>query len=173
MAPQAPAESEEIVGLVVARVGHCYETHRLCCSESISYVLSQAFGSGLSGRDALQLGAGFCHGMGGAGCSCGALTGAVVMLSRYLGPHGSTGLAKKKFQQTIREMHDLFRQRFRATCCRVLSKKVAAAGKERRFSCRELTEGGAEIAGRLLLAARPELLAEADLGFLGNRDLRL
>jgi C_GCAxxG_C_C family probable redox protein len=137
------------------------------------FVLSQAFASGLSGRDAMELGAGYCHGMGGAGCSCGALTGAVALLSLYLSPHGPDGLKKKDFRRLIREMHDQFRQRFRSTCCRILSKKVKGEKELRRVSCQELTEGGAEIATLLLLAARPQLRARVDLDFLQGRELSL
>jgi len=55
----------EIVDLVVERVSNCYQKHDLCCAEAISFVLSQAFASGLSAREVVQMGAGFCHGMGG------------------------------------------------------------------------------------------------------------
>ncbi|MDR9501777.1 MAG: C-GCAxxG-C-C family protein [Desulfurivibrionaceae bacterium] len=156
----------EIVGLVVERVSNCYQKHDLCCSEAISSVLSQAFASGLSAREAVQLGAGFCHGMGGAGCSCGALTGSVLILSCYLGPHGPSGLQKKEFRSCIRELHHQFQERFRSTCCRVLSKKRAGDRESRRVSCLELTKGGAEIAATLLLEARPELMHAVDLIFL-------
>lgn len=171
LGPEPRVNIEEIVALVVERVENCYEKLGLCCSESISYVLSQAFGSGLSGRDAVQLGAGYCHGMGGAGCSCGALTGSVVILSYYLGPHGADGLQKKKFQRCIRAMHDQFRERFRSTCCRILSKKGKDETPGSRIRCKELTEGGAEIATHLLLEARPELKRKVDLEFLRSRQL--
>ncbi|MBU0682173.1 MAG: C-GCAxxG-C-C family protein [Proteobacteria bacterium] len=171
MGSEPLANLEEIVALVVERVGNCYEKLGLCCSESISYVLSQAFGSGLSGRDAVQLGAGSCHGMGGAGCSCGALTGSVVILSYYLGPHGPDGLQKEKFQRCIRTMHNQFRERFRSTCCRILSEKVKDETPGSRISCKELTAGGAEIATHLLLEARPGLARRVDLAFLRSRQL--
>ncbi|MDA3785662.1 MAG: C-GCAxxG-C-C family protein [Deltaproteobacteria bacterium] len=156
----------EMVGLVVERVSNCYQKHDLCCAEAISAVLSQVFSSGLSAREAVQLGAGFCHGMGGAGCSCGALTGSVVILSYYLGPHGRQGLQKKEFRSCIRELHRQFQERFGSTCCRVLAKKGAGDKESRRVSCLELTKGGAEIAGTLLLKARPELMGSVDLVFL-------
>ncbi len=173
MGADSTSSPGEIVDLVVERVGNCYDKHDLCCSESISYVLSQAFASGLGARDAVQLGAGYCHGMGGAGCSCGALTGAVAILSYYLGPHGPDGLKKKQFRRCIREMHDQFRGRFRSTCCRILSKKVKGKKEVGRVSCQQLTGGGAEIATRLLLMARPELMGSVDLEFLQSRDLIL
>ncbi len=162
---------EETVGLVAERVANCYAKHKLCCSESIMYVLSKAFPCALSGREAVQLGAGYCHGIGGAGCSCGALTGAVALLSYYLAPHADDGLKKRQFRKCIKEMHDQFKDRFRSTCCRVLSKKPKEG--QRRFSCKDLTVGAAEIATHLLLKARPELLNSTEIDFLKSRELVL
>lgn len=173
MGTDSTSSLEEIVALVVERVDNCYDKHDLCCSEAISYVLSQAFAGGLSGRDAVQLGAGYCHGIGGAGCSCGALTGSVAMLSYYLGPHSPDGLKKKQFRRCIREMHDHFKERFHSTCCRILSKKVKGNQEVRRVSCQQLTGGGAEIATHLLLTAKPELMDSIDLQFLQSRELTL
>lgn len=155
----------EIVGLVVERLSNCYQKHDLCCSEAISSVLSQASASGLSAREAVQTGADFCHGMGGAGCGCGALTGSVVIFPCYLGPHGPSGLQKKEFRSCIRELHHRFQKRFGSTCCRVLSRKVAGDRERCRVSCLELTKGG-EIAATFLLEARPELMRSLDLIFL-------
>ncbi len=173
MESESTPSVEEIVGLVVERVGNCYDKHDLCCSESIIYVLNQAFNCGLAGRQAIQLGAGYCHGLGGAGCSCGALTGSVAILSLCLGPHGPDGLKKKPFRKWVKEMHDQFRGRFRSTCCRILSKKCKGDKEDRQISCLELTRGGAEIATTLLLQVRPELAGAVDFGFLQSRELIL
>ncbi|MBI5556020.1 MAG: C_GCAxxG_C_C family protein [Deltaproteobacteria bacterium] len=162
-------EAEELVQLAVERAANFYEAHRLCCSEAVMVMMNQGFDGGLSAEAALQLGAGFCHGMGGAGCSCGALSGAVAALGLFLGPHGGDGFRKKRFQQIIREMHDRFRARFRSTCCRVLTRKARHDDKAQRANCLELTRGGAEIAVRLLLEARPDLVGAADRNFLVSR----
>lgn len=163
-------QAEELVGLAVERAANFYDAHRLCCSEAVIVTINQGFGGGLSSEAALQLGAGFCHGMGGAGCACGALSGAVAVMGLFIGPHGRDGCAKKKFRAVVKEMHDRFRARFGATCCRVLSKKVKHDEKAHRANCLELTRGGAEIAVRLLLAARPDLVGNADRDFLAAGD---
>ncbi len=159
-------EVEEIIHIAASRAANLYETHKLCCSESILVMINNGFGGHLSTEDAVQIGSGFCHGMGGSGCSCGALSGAVAALGLILGPHARDGMRKKKFQKCIRQMHDLFRERFRATCCRVLTKEVRHDKKAHHENCLNLTRGGAEIAARLLLDARPELVKGADLDFL-------
>lgn len=163
-------EMEGLVQLAGARAANFYDTHKLCCSEAVIVTVNQGFGGGLSPAAALQLGAGFCHGMGGAGCACGALSGAVAAMGLLMGPHGRDGCTKKKFRALVREMHDRFRERFGATCCRVLSKKVKHDKQAHWANCLQLTSGGAEIAVRLLLEARPELANTADRNFLAGSE---
>jgi hypothetical protein len=76
----------------------------------------------------------------------------------------------KAFEQVAKEMHDRFRARFAATCCRALKKRRQ---EKNGAACKELTVGGAEIAAELILAQRPELAARADLDFLGLRESKL
>ena len=158
-----------LVDLVVGRVTDCYKQHDLCCSESVMVVLNRVFGSGLSDLAVVQMASGFCHGLGGAGCCCGALSGSEVMLSLFLGPHQGHGLTKTTFRKMIRGMHDDFRQKFGSTCCRVLSKKVKHDGKSHRLNCLMLTQGGVELATHKLLLSRPDLAKTADIEFLKQR----
>lgn len=162
-------DTESVVLNVVDRVANCYQQHDLCCSESIMVVLNRTFGGGLSDRVALQMGSGFCHGLGGAGCSCGALTSGVTILSLFLGPHDEMGLNKKVFRHLVKRLHDDFRQKFGSTCCRVLTKKVRGDKKRHQENCLMLTRGGAELVLEQLLAHRPELFQEMDEEFLISR----
>ena len=159
-----------LVALVGERAANIFSARGYCCSESVIVVINQGFRGDLSPELALRLGSGFCHGMGGAGCVCGALAGAEVAISLFLGPRQAGGMKTKGFEQVTREMHDRFRARFAATCCRVLLKRR----KEKNgAACKELTVGGAEIAAGLILAQRPELAARADLDFLELRESKL
>ncbi|MFH1019092.1 MAG: C-GCAxxG-C-C family protein [Pseudomonadota bacterium] len=159
-----------IIDLVGQRAANIYSARGYCCSETVIVVLNQAFRGDLSPELAVRLGSSFCHGMGGAGCVCGALAGAEVALSLFLGPRQKGGMKLKEFEQVTREMHDRFRARFSATCCRVLLKRR----KEKNgATCKELTVGGAEIAAELILAQRPELAARVDLDFLRLRESKV
>ncbi len=158
-----------IVDLVVERVGDCYENHKLCCSESVMVVLNRAFTGGLNDLTALQMGAGFCQGLGGAGCSCGGLTGAVAIVSLLIGPHQKKGLVKKEFRAIVKGLHDEFCQKFGSTCCRVLLEKIKHDKEAVKRNCLMLTKGGAALAATKLLVARPDLLDIADMDFLYGR----
>ena len=70
----------EIIELARQRAENLFTNHRFCCSEALLLVLNHGFNGGLSSEQAAQLGSGFCGGMGEAGCTCGALSGAVMGL---------------------------------------------------------------------------------------------
>ncbi|MDG4474727.1 C-GCAxxG-C-C family protein [Thiovibrio frasassiensis] len=159
-----------VVDLVGQRAANIFSARGYCCSETVIVVINQGFRGDLSPEMAVRLGSGFCHGMGGAGCTCGALAGAEVALSLFLGPRQPGGMKAKEFEKVAKEMHDRFRARFAATCCRVLLKRR----KEKNgATCKELTVGGAEIAAELILAQRPELADKVDLDFLALRESKL
>lgn len=161
---------QEITGLVGERAENVFAARGYCCAESVIYVINQAFGGELAPEMAVRLGSGFCHGMGGAGCVCGALAGADVALSLLLGPRQQGGLKTKEFEQVAKALHDRFKARFGATCCRVLLKRR----KEKNgATCRELTGGGAELIAALLLETRPALAAKLDHNFLRIRESKV
>lgn len=161
---------QEIAQLAGQQAGIFYKKYKLCCSESVMVVLNQAFGGDLAPEIALRLGSGFCHGMGGAGCTCGALAGAEMVLSLFLSPYQTHGMGKKSFEKVSKEMHDRFKAQFNATCCRILTKRR----KEKNgASCKELTIGGAEIVTELLLETKPELTGSINVDFLKGEDSTL
>lgn len=161
---------QEIVRLAGKRAENFYVAHKLCCAEAVIVVLNQAFGGGLTPEVTVRLGSGFCQGMGGAGCTCGALAGAEMVLGLFLSPHQVHGMKKKKFRQISKDMHDRFKVRFDSTCCRNLIKR---AKDKKGANCKELTVGGAEIAATFLLETKPELAETVDMQFLQTRDSKL
>lgn len=163
-------KNQEIVALAGQRAGNIYEAKGYCCSETVVYLMNRAFAGPLSDEVAASLGAGFCHGMGGAGCVCGGLAAAGLALGLFIGPQQAGGMKKKEFQALVREAHDRFKARFGVTCCRTLLRRRR---ENKGANCQELTMGGAEIAVALLLEARPELSARVDLDFLRQRDSKL
>ncbi len=163
-------QAAEIAKLVGLRVENIYTVRSYCCAEAVIVGLNGVFRGGLDEATAAALGSGFCHGMGGAGCACGALVGAELGLGLLLGPRREGGLAKKVFQKEVASlMHDRFKERFAATCCRVLLKHRKEKGGA---SCPELTRGATELAVALLLAHRPELAGAIDRDFLLRREVK-
>lgn len=164
---------DEIPQLVGQRAGNIYHAHRLCCSESLLLTLNMSFGGELTPETAVRIGSGFCEGLGGAGCLCGSLSSACIVLNLFLGPGQPGGLSRRRMKTITRKMHDRFKERFGSTCCRVLTKKVRHDKKLKRANCRNLTEGGAELAAGILLEIRPDLARLVDMDFLRSQDTAL
>jgi C_GCAxxG_C_C family probable redox protein len=165
--------NSEIVELVRQRAENLFEAHRLCCSESLLLVLNHGFNAGLTAEQAKQLGAGFCGGMGEAGCTCGALSGAIMALGLLLGPHAKNGMSKKDFRPLARKMHDRFHERFASTCCRVLIEPYNKDKKGRSKFCGSLTGTAAAIAAELLLETRPDLAGRLQADYLARKDSKI
>lgn len=165
--------AQEVITLVQQRAENLFENRKLCCSEALLLVLNHGFNGGLSSEQAKQLGAGFCGGMGGAGCTCGALSGAIMGLGLLAGPHAGNGTTKKNFRLLAGKMHDRFHRRFSSTCCRVLIKKFEQDKKGRTKFCTDLTGTTAAIAVELLLEARPDLAHHLQKDYLVARDSKI
>ncbi len=171
MAQESVDDKAQLINrLTLERAGNLFEKHGLCCSEAALVTLNLGFQGGLPVKKALQLSAGFCHGMGGSGCTCGALTASVSALGLFLSPHLDEGLAKKEFHKIIQEMHDRFRQEFKSTCCRVLTKNVKHDRKAQKSNCLKLTRGAVGAAAELLIRSRPGVLDQVDHIFLQSTD---
>lgn len=165
----------EIVELARQRAENLFENHKLCCSEALMLLLNHGFNGGLSSEQALQLGSGFCGGMGEAGCTCGALSGAIMGIGLLVGPHakGKNVLTKKGLRQLAKKMHDRFHEQFSSTCCRVLIKEFEHDRKGRSKFCANLTGITAAVAAELLLETCPELLPNVKVEYLAGRDSKI
>jgi C_GCAxxG_C_C family probable redox protein len=160
----------ELAELAGRRAENFFREHRLSCSEAALLVVNLGFKGGLTARQALSLGSGFGGGVGGSGCVCGALSGAVMALGLFLGPDCNGGLGKNKFRKLVGNFHDSFRGAAGAVCCRELLADFRKDRKGQALFCRGLTGRCTGEAVRIILQARPELAARADLDFLRGHD---
>lgn len=171
--PDNTVQRDDIIQAFCQRAENLYEAHKLCCSESLLLVLNHGFNGGLTSVQAKQLGAGFCGGMGEAGCTCGALSGAIMGIGLLAGPHAKGGMTKKDFSKLARKMHDRFHAQFSSTCCRVLIEPFTKDKKGRTRFCGSLTGTSARIAVKLLLEVRPKLVHRVQVDYLAKRDTKV
>lgn len=164
---------ETLAGLIRTRSENLFETRQLLCSEAVLYVLNQGLKGGLPPETAVRLASGFGEGIGRAGCMCGALAGAMIGLGLFLGREGVNGKGSKRVLGRTRDLHKTFKTEFGSTCCNVLTKKVAHDHRALFSQCANHTGEAAEMAARIILEARPELLDQADWDFLEKRDSKL
>ena len=115
----------------------------LYCSEAILQVFNKELNLGLN-DNALKMATGFGAGLGASKCSCGSLTGAVMVLGAIKGRTCAENNVDEIFSLT-QELHDRFKQKYNATCCRVLTKEIEWGAPEHHQHCEQYVSGAIEI----------------------------
>ncbi len=156
--------------LIQRRVENLFASRQLACAEAVFSVLNRGFRGGLSDALAVRLASGFPEGLAGNGCSCGALTGAVMALGLYLGRNGP-GLGRgRQVKSAVEALMQTFRSLYPSNCCRVLTKGFEYGSRAHQAHCARISGETARIAAHILLEARPELRHRADDVYLMRRD---
>lgn len=97
-----------------------YRSGQFLCSEAVFLVANEYLGKPVP-DEMVRLASGFPVGMGTAGCACGALTGGIMALGLKYG-RTTAGAPMPGMLAASKELHDRFKARRKATCCRVLIK---------------------------------------------------
>lgn len=119
------------------------------CAESVLRAFREDLGLAL-GDDTLKIASGFGGGLGYAGCMCGALSGATMIIGLLQGrvdAHDS----RDPVYASAREFHDVFAGHFGATCCRALNPHEFNTIDQKR-TCYRITGETAELLARFLAA---------------------
>jgi cysteine synthase A len=131
----------------VARSVH-YFRNGLYCSEAIVKAFDEVYGLGI-GEEQRKMSTGFAMGLGESGCVCGALAGAVMVLSAVAG-RTKVYQSERKLLLLTKELHDRFRAKHKAACCRVLTKSVAWGSAQHKTLCETYVIDAARWAAELL-----------------------
>ena len=129
-----------------------YRTAQFNCSEAVMKAVRDYFCPEIPDY-VIAMSSGFPVGMGGAGCTCGALSGSVMAAGYLFGRTSSTGEAPELCGQVAKKLHDAFRDIHHATCCRVLHHGLKLGTPEQKDSCALRTGQTAELAARIIMEA--------------------
>lgn len=110
------------------------------CSES---VVKAAIDEGLCDESLLSVATAFSGGMS-SGCLCGAVAGAQMVIGANYGK-GNTNNNEESARAKAKEFIDEFKEKRKATCCRVLTAGLEFASIERKENCTKLVEECAEL----------------------------
>ena len=121
----------EVAAQVASQAERLYRSWKMHCAEAVLAAVKDHFAPGLP-DDLVRLASGFGGGSG-AGCICGAVAGGTMAMGLLM--EGD----KKAVAGMTRELHAWFKERYGATCCKILT----ADGKK---GCVNLT---ASVAGKV------------------------
>ena len=167
-------EPKEVSQLAQERAKDFFVSKQLYCSEAVLVTINHGLGGGMSDELAIRLSSTLPEGLAGSGCLCGALGGAILALGLFLG-RDRPGDRRDRHHALLgtRELHDLFKKRFGATCCRVLSRKVKDLPKEHFEQCADLTGSAAGLATGIILRERPGIIRQVDYVFFNKRESKM
>jgi len=112
------------------------------CAEAILRAFAETYGFSMN-EDSYKMVSGFGGGVGHAGCMCGALTAATMVLGLLEG-RSDKSQSRNTVYECTGEFHRLFSERFGATCCRILNPHPFET-KEHMRNCLKLTGNTAEL----------------------------
>ena len=127
-----------------------YRSGQFYCSEAIVKAINDAFGLGYPER-VIRLASGFPIGIGGAGCSCGAVTGGVMALGMVFGRDIPRDPGIDRCLGLSRELHNTFIRRHGCLCCRTLTLGMTLKSPEHMQQCIAFTGEVAEETAKIIL----------------------
>ena len=167
-------DPEEIATLAQKRARDLFESKQLYCSEAVLFTLNHGLGGGMSDELAIRISSTLPEGLSGSGCLCGALGGAALGMGLFLGRDRLGGRCDRYHALSgTRELHDRFKEKFGATCCRVLSRKVKDVPKKHFEQCAGMTGAAAGFAATIILRECPEIIGQVDIPFLNKKESKM
>lgn len=120
------------------------------CSEAVVKTIKDAFQIPLPDA-VISAASGFPVGMGGAGCTCGAVTGGVLSLGLVFGRTMPKDRKVGKVMKLSRELHDIFKKRHKCLCCRTLNRYMIMGSSRQMKQCIAFTGEMAEETARIII----------------------
>ena len=165
-------QAEVLIAQAKKRAGNLFQTRQLMCAEAVVVTLNSALNGGLSDDQAVAIAAPFSIALGDSGCICGALSGAVLACGLFVGNHQPYH-HRQHIREIARQLHDTFKATNGSTCCRVLSRSVLHDRQAHFHKCANLTASATEMAAKVILNQRPELIKCTEDGFLHKMDTKI
>lgn len=120
------------------------------CSEAIVKTIKDEFDLAIS-DDVIAMASGFPVGMGGSGCTCGAVVGGIMAIGLFFGRTEAKDAKITKAMELSKELHDIFKNRHKVLCCRVLTKGMTLGSPVHMEQCIRFTGEVAEEAAKIIV----------------------
>ncbi|WP_297522250.1 C-GCAxxG-C-C family protein [uncultured Clostridium sp.] len=119
------------------------------CSEAVVKTIKDTFELDFS-DEVIKLASGFPVGIGGSGCTCGAVSGGVMALGMVFGRANPQDPKVMKTMKLSAELHERFREKRKFVCCKILTKGMDFGKKEHLEQCITITGEVSEIVADII-----------------------
>lgn len=133
-----------------------YFRNGLSCSEAVLRAFNEVYHLGLP-ENFYKIASGFGGGLSESGCTCGAVSGAVMVLSLLAG-RNKTHQSNRKVFLAVHELHDRYKTKHKAICCRILTRHVTWNSAEHKIQCEEYVLNAARITDDIIQTQLKEYL---------------
>lgn len=127
-----------------------YRSGQFFCSEAIVKAINDGFQLGYP-ESVIRLASGFPIGIGGSGCTCGAVTGGVIALGMVFGRDQPRDPRVDRCLALCRELHTFFVRKHSCLCCRTLTHGMVLKSPEHMRQCVTFTGEVAEEVATIIL----------------------
>ncbi len=127
-----------------------YKNGDFYCSEAVVKTIKDVFTLPLS-DDVVAMASGFPVGMGGSGCTCGAVSGGIMALGMIFGRTQAKDKKVNKMMKLSKELHDTFQKRHKTLCCRALTRDMRLGSSKHMQQCISLTGEVAEEVAKIII----------------------
>ena len=104
------------------------------CSEAIVKTIKDEFGLSVT-DEVIAMASGFPIGIGGSGCTCGAISGGVMAIGMVFGRTKAKDVRVQKTMALSKELHDAFKAKHKILCCRVLTNCMTLGSPDHMKQC--------------------------------------
>lgn len=126
-----------------------YRNGDFYCSEAIVRTIKDEFELQLP-DSVIAMASGFPVGIGGAGCTCGAISGGIMAIGMFFGRTQPKDEKVNKAMALSNELHQIFQNKHKSLCCRVLTKGMTLGSSEHMKQCIAFTGEVAYEAARII-----------------------
>lgn len=126
-----------------------YRNGDFYCSEAVVKIIIDEFQIDVS-EDVIKMASGFPVGMGGMGCTCGALTGGVMAIGLVYGRSQGKDPKVNKAMELSAKLYQIFCERHKVSCCKVLTRGMEKGSPEHMEQCIAFTGEMAYEAAKII-----------------------
>ena len=126
-----------------------YRNGDFYCSEAVVKTIIDEFQIDVS-EDVIKMASGFPVGMGGMGCTCGALTGGVMAIGLLYGRSQGKDPKVNKAMELSAKLYQIFCERHKVSCCKVLTRGMEKGSPEHMEQCIAFTGEMAYEAAKII-----------------------